>query len=212
MGAIRSVFCAATLAAQVISKLTSLTRPAGEACGSWLSPHLIDASAEATNKSSATARKSKIVSMFKRRSNVIKKRGKRVWLLSLTLCLGVLLSGVASTQTLAQSESKTRPRQATTQRQATPQPPPAAPQTPVAEATVTLNEQFLNALLEAMFTRLGAPSFPLSLASAERPQINRPEASHAIAPANQCASVVVLERSEERRVGKECRSRWSPYH
>ena len=25
-------------------------------------------------------------------------------------------------------------------------------------------------------------------------------------------SVVVLFRSEERRVGKECRSRWSPYH
>ena len=24
--------------------------------------------------------------------------------------------------------------------------------------------------------------------------------------------VVGLERSEERRVGKECRSRWSPYH
>ena len=24
--------------------------------------------------------------------------------------------------------------------------------------------------------------------------------------------VVILERSEERRVGKECRSRWSPYH
>src|SRR2546425_11756395 len=23
---------------------------------------------------------------------------------------------------------------------------------------------------------------------------------------------VVLDRSEERRVGKECRSRWSPYH
>ena len=23
---------------------------------------------------------------------------------------------------------------------------------------------------------------------------------------------VVKERSEERRVGKECRSRWSPYH
>jgi len=22
----------------------------------------------------------------------------------------------------------------------------------------------------------------------------------------------VLQRSEERRVGKECRSRWSPYH
>ena len=23
---------------------------------------------------------------------------------------------------------------------------------------------------------------------------------------------IALERSEERRVGKECRSRWSPYH
>ena len=26
------------------------------------------------------------------------------------------------------------------------------------------------------------------------------------------AKVLVNERSEERRVGKECRSRWSPYH
>ena len=26
------------------------------------------------------------------------------------------------------------------------------------------------------------------------------------------ASGVAAERSEERRVGKECRSRWSPYH
>ena len=25
-------------------------------------------------------------------------------------------------------------------------------------------------------------------------------------------AVIVAERSEERRVGKECRSRWSPYH
>ena len=25
-------------------------------------------------------------------------------------------------------------------------------------------------------------------------------------------SVIELMRSEERRVGKECRSRWSPYH
>ena len=25
-------------------------------------------------------------------------------------------------------------------------------------------------------------------------------------------SVSVVRRSEERRVGKECRSRWSPYH
>lgn len=120
------------------------------------------------------------------------KRGKRGWLLSFTLCLGVLLSGYASTQALAQTESKTRPRQATTQRESTTQ--PYAPQTPAAEATVTLNEQFLNALLEAMFTRLGAPSFPLSLSSIERPGTSRPEASHGVASSNQCASVVVLER------------------
>ena len=25
-------------------------------------------------------------------------------------------------------------------------------------------------------------------------------------------NLVLAERSEERRVGKECRSRWSPYH
>ena len=24
--------------------------------------------------------------------------------------------------------------------------------------------------------------------------------------------IVTMQRSEERRVGKECRSRWSPYH
>src|SRR2546430_6215973 len=27
-----------------------------------------------------------------------------------------------------------------------------------------------------------------------------------------CSLIVTLRRSEERRVGKECRSRWSPYH
>ena len=27
-----------------------------------------------------------------------------------------------------------------------------------------------------------------------------------------CGNSIVLARSEERRVGKECRSRWSPYH
>ena len=28
----------------------------------------------------------------------------------------------------------------------------------------------------------------------------------------QVASLITVFRSEERRVGKECRSRWSPYH
>ena len=29
---------------------------------------------------------------------------------------------------------------------------------------------------------------------------------------NMCQGSLAAERSEERRVGKECRSRWSPYH
>src|SRR2546427_12571454 len=32
------------------------------------------------------------------------------------------------------------------------------------------------------------------------------------AKAEEIDRIVGLERSEERRVGKECRSRWSPYH
>ena len=28
----------------------------------------------------------------------------------------------------------------------------------------------------------------------------------------ECKSISDISRSEERRVGKECRSRWSPYH
>ena len=33
-----------------------------------------------------------------------------------------------------------------------------------------------------------------------------------IKAAAECAGAEILTRSEERRVGKECRSRWSPYH
>ena len=29
---------------------------------------------------------------------------------------------------------------------------------------------------------------------------------------NEAVRQILLDRSEERRVGKECRSRWSPYH
>ena len=31
-------------------------------------------------------------------------------------------------------------------------------------------------------------------------------------PVAKALSLIMLTRSEERRVGKECRSRWSPYH
>ena len=37
--------------------------------------------------------------------------------------------------------------------------------------------------------------------------VDRPACEEAVALARQCPT-----RSEERRVGKECRSRWSPYH
>src|SRR3712207_9540983 len=40
------------------------------------------------------------------------------------------------------------------------------------------------------------------------PAYHRYDAEHDPA----AADVLVLARSEERRVGKECRSRWSPYH
>ena len=34
----------------------------------------------------------------------------------------------------------------------------------------------------------------------------------AFAPHAAAAEIDIYSRSEERRVGKECRSRWSPYH
>ena len=34
----------------------------------------------------------------------------------------------------------------------------------------------------------------------------------AIVGQNEMKLALIAERSEERRVGKECRSRWSPYH
>jgi hypothetical protein len=115
-----------------------------------------------------------------------KRRKSR--LLSFILCLGVCSSLCFPASALAQIQNKTRPRQAT-QRAA------PAPVAPAAEATITLNEPFLNALLEAMFTRLGAPSFPLSLASAKEPAGVKagPDAS-SFSSTSQCPSVVVLER------------------
>src|SRR5256885_11428392 len=38
------------------------------------------------------------------------------------------------------------------------------------------------------------------------------EAAHALARHGNGLAVAAHLRSEERRVGKECRSRWSPYH
>src|SRR5256886_5800590 len=54
------------------------------------------------------------------------------------------------------------------------------------------------------------PLLEQRVARLERPRHERGEAAeHILKLADR---VEVVERSEERRVGKECRSRWSPYH
>lgn len=72
-----------------------------------------------------------------------------------------------------------------------------------AEVTVTLNEQFFNSLLDVMFTRLRAPSYPLSITKAEPKKnlpawaaLRKPVAgfSHSNLPLGACDSVVTLER------------------
>ena len=89
----------------------------------------------------------------------------------------------------AQAQEATRAREVST--------------SPAAEVTVTLNERFFNSLLDVIFTRLKAPSFPLSIARAETkknlPAWNRRETpvaslSHSGLNAGTCDSVVMLER------------------
>ena len=41
---------------------------------------------------------------------------------------------------------------------------------------------------------------------------NTPASYYVASRANDVPSLKLKTRSEERRVGKECRSRWSPYH
>ena len=52
---------------------------------------------------------------------------------------------------------------------------------------------------------------PLTRPPQWRPK-HRPELTRCNRTMNSFASVSATIRSEERRVGKECRSRWSPYH
>lgn len=117
---------------------------------------------------------------------------KRMLVVSLGLMIGAGFIGhdLSGARAFAQAQEASRPRQAVS--------------APAAEATVILNEQFLNSLLEVMFTRLRAPSYPLSLGALDRkgtpsPENTKPEnppASNALAASAQgnCASVVVLER------------------
>jgi hypothetical protein len=74
---------------------------------------------------------------------------------------------------------------------------------PAAEVTVTLNEQFFNALLDVIFTRLKPPSFPLSITRGGTEKSSpaglawqSPFAmlSHSNLITGSCDSVVMLER------------------
>ena len=48
--------------------------------------------------------------------------------------------------------------------------------------------------------------------SSPKEPFNYKQISKIIGVENQVQKLQVVDRSEERRVGKECRSRWSPYH
>ena len=122
---------------------------------------------------------------------------------SLILSLGLFNASAAiasaqnsSRQTLenrqpARSQQKQQPQSSQRQPQQ-----PQQPQVPPAEAIITLNEQFLNALLDAVFTNLRAPSFPISLAEANpKNTLKAPKGASALATtSSQCSSQVVLER------------------
>ena len=60
---------------------------------------------------------------------------------------------------------------------------------PAAEATVTVNEQFLNSFLTAIFDNLQEPSMPLTIGGASSPGTQGPSA--------QCASEIRLKREVE---------------
>lgn len=107
----------------------------------------------------------------------------------------IIASGVTyhslSAETFGQTQSATRAREVNP--------------TPVAEVTVTLNEPFFNSLLDVVFTRLKAPSFPLSITRVEPKEIGpshvavqAPELklSHAGLEPDTCESVVILEREK----------------
>src|SRR2546422_5157927 len=64
--------------------------------------------------------------------------------------------------------------------------------------------------LEQRLGRGGEPhALPLQLGEGVVPRRHLREGPLGLAP---CGATMGFLRSEERRVGKECRSRWSPYH
>ena len=59
---------------------------------------------------------------------------------------------------------------------------------------------------------LGKEEFDLMILDIMLPKVSGLEVARRIRKTNMRFPILMLSRSEERRVGKECRSRWSPYH
>src|SRR3712207_7616818 len=74
----------------------------------------------------------------------------------------------------------------------------------------------LVALAEALLDAVVLDAATVEVLDPELQRVRRHAVDHALdlagAPAPLPTDLPVGERSEERRVGKECRSRWSPYH
>ena len=67
------------------------------------------------------------------------------------------------------------------------------------------------AIVKAYTTRVGAGPFPTELSDGPGEYMQKQGAEFG-ATTGRPRHCSWAERSEERRVGKECRSRWSPYH
>src|ERR1041385_1218721 len=134
----------------------------------------------------------------------------------LILLLGILLGGGAAIFFLGAPPAKAVPGR-----------PVQAPDQggiPPGTVTIQLEQSFFDAVLATTFSGLGTPTFHLG---------QNHDGPDRIVPAlfqGGCTNEITLlpegsnvktgvqfhngtiNRSEERRVGKECRSRWSPYH
>src|SRR2546430_12497704 len=76
----------------------------------------------------------------------------------------------------------------------------------IRDLTVTGVQTCALPIFSFSWRQTAGPTITLQGASTANPSFNAP------AVTTQTVLTVLTFRSEERRVGKECRSRWSPYH
>src|SRR2546422_5831415 len=72
-------------------------------------------------------------------------------------------------------------------------------------------DRFASDALVANVASLRPRHLPLAV-TLQNPELNQVAALRPVAAHDAFRKAAAEERSEERRVGKECRSRWSPYH